>query len=168
MLVALAYVAAYFIHFPVVPAATFLKYDPKDVVIVLGGFVLGPIPCLIVATLTPLLEFATRNDSGIIGLVMNFAASASFCLPATIIYGKSNSFKRAALGLVVGTFVMTIVMLLFNYLLTPLYTNMERSEVLKLFLPALIPFNLSKGGINAAVTLLLFKPFRKAIKYENA
>lgn len=167
MFVALSYVAAYFIHFPVIPAAPFLKYDPKDVIITLGGFMLGPIPCLIISVITPLLEFLTRNSSGIIGFAMNVIAAISFTLPATLIYRKVKGFKGAIIGLIVATISMTIVMLCWNYILTPLYTDMERSEVLKLFLPALIPFNALKGAINSCFVIALFKPLQKILKTEN-
>ncbi len=167
MFVALSYVLAYFIHFPVIPAAPFLKYDPKDVIITLGGFMLGPIPCLIISVLTPLLELLTRNGSGIIGFTMNVFAAVSFTLPATLIYRKVKGFKGALIGLVVSTLVMTAVMLLWNYILTPLYTDNSRSDVLKLFLPALIPFNILKGVINSAFVLILFKPLQRVFKTEN-
>ena len=167
MFVALSFVAAYFIHFPVVPAAPFLKYDPKDVIITLCGFLSGPIPCLIVSVLTPLLEFFARNDSGIIGLTMNVVAAISFTLPATLFYRKTKDVKGAIVGLIFGTIIMTAFMLFWNYALTPLYTNMDRSEVIKLFLPALIPFNLIKGVINSVFVVALYKPLEKILKLEQ-
>ncbi len=167
MFVALSYVAAYFIHFPVIPAAPFLKYDPKDVIMTLGGFMLGPIPCIIISIITPLLEFFTRNGSGVIGFLMNVIAAISFTLPATLIYRRIKGFKGAIIGLITATIVMTVVMLLWNYLLTPLYTDTERSEVVKLFLPALIPFNMLKGAINSAFIIALFKPLQKIFKTEK-
>ena len=53
---------------------------------------------------------------------------------------------------------MTIVMTLWNIILTPIYTGWPRAEVVKLLLPAIIPFNLIKGGLNAGLTMLLYKP----------
>ena len=45
LLAALAFVATAipFFKIPVVPAAPYLKYDPKDVFLVLGGFIVGPL-----------------------------------------------------------------------------------------------------------------------------
>ena len=36
--------------------------------------------------------------------------------------------------------------------------GVSREEVAKLLLPAFLPFNLIKGGLNAAITMLLYKP----------
>ena len=53
---------------------------------------------------------------------------------------------------------MAAVMLLWNYLIAPIYMGMPREAVAELLLPAFLPFNLIKGSINTAVTLLLYKP----------
>lgn len=172
MFVAMAYVMAFVVHFPVLPIAPFLKYDPKDVVIVISGFILGPMPALIVSILTSLLEFITRNDSGIIGLVMNAIASVGFCCTAAIVYKRKRTIKGALIGLILGALVMTAVMLLWNYVLTPIYSGLPREEVVKLMIPALLPFNLGKGIINGALTMLLYKPLvtvlRKAKLIEES
>jgi len=52
---------------------------------------------------------------------------------------------------------MTVGMLLWNYLITPLYMGVPREAIAKMLLPAFLPFNLLKGGLNAAFTMLLYK-----------
>ena len=54
-------------------------------------------------------------------------------------------------------------MMLWNWLLTPLYMGVPREEVVKLLLPAFLPFNFIKGGLNAAITILLYKPALSAL-----
>ena len=49
-------------------------------------------------------------------------------------------------------------MMLWNYLVAPLYMGMPREDIAALLLPAFLPFNLIKGGLNAAITMLLYKP----------
>jgi hypothetical protein len=49
-------------------------------------------------------------------------------------------------------------MLFWNYFLAPIFMGYPREEVAKLLIPAFLPFNLIKGAINAAITLLLYKP----------
>ena len=53
---------------------------------------------------------------------------------------------------------MTIVMLLWNYLFTPIYLGYPREAVAEMLLPVFLPFNLLKGGLNMAITLLIYKP----------
>lgn len=45
-------------------------------------------------------------------------------------------------------------MLFWNYLIAPLYMGYSREAVAGLLLPAFLPFNLIKGCLNAAGTLL--------------
>ena len=56
------------------------------------------------------------------------------------------------------------VMLLWNYLVTPLYMGYPREAVVELLLPAFLPFNLLKGGLNASITFLLYKPIVTALR----
>lgn len=41
--------------------------------------------------------------------------------------------------------------------------GIPREAVAKLLVPAFLPFNLLKGGLNAAITMLLYKPIKKAL-----
>ena len=51
-------------------------------------------------------------------------------------------------------FTMICVMLLWNYLIALIYMGYPREAVVQLLLPAFLPFNLLKGGLNAAFTFL--------------
>ena len=62
---------------------------------------------------------------------------------------------------------MVCVMLLWNYLITPIYMGYPREEVVRLLLPAFLPFNFIKGGLNAAITMLLYKPVITALRYSG-
>lgn len=68
------------------------------------------------------------------------------------------------MGLLAGSIAMVIVMLLWNYLITPLYMGYPRETVVKLLLPAFLPFNLLKAGLNAGFTFLLYKPVISALR----
>ena len=70
----------------------------------------------------------------------------------------------AILGLTAGTLCMTAIMLLWNWLITPLYMKVDRSVVADMLIPVFLPFNLVKGGINATLTLLLYKPVVTALR----
>ena len=58
---------------------------------------------------------------------------------------------------------MTVCMLLWNYLISPLYMGISRAEIVPLLSTMFLPFNLLKAGINAVVTFLLFLPLRNAL-----
>lgn len=161
MLCAIAYVVMAVGRVPVV---LFLKYEPKDVVITLGGLIWGPLTACLVSVIVSFLEMVTVSDTGFIGLVMNILATCSFACTASAIYKKRRSLKGAVLGLAIGSLTTICVMLLWNYLITPLYMGIPREEVAKLLLPALLPFNALKVGLNGAFTFLLYKPVISALR----
>ena len=154
MLCALAYAAAAVGR---VPLVLFLKYDPKDVVIAVGGLLFGPLTSAAVALTVSLAEMFTISENGILGFFMNVVSSCSFACPAALVYRKWRTFAGAAAGLLCGWGCMVAVMLFWNYLVAPVYMGCSREEVAKLLLPAILPFNLIKGGKYAANTLLLYR-----------
>lgn len=155
MMCALAYVAMLVGRVPIV---LFLKYDPKDVIITIGGFIYGPMAAFAISALVSLVEMMTISDTGIIGCIMNILSSCSFACAAAYLYKRRRSMKGAVMGLVAGWLIMTAVMLLWNYFITPYYMGYPREAVAELLIPAFLPFNLLKGGLNAAITMLLYKP----------
>lgn len=161
MLSAIAYALVFVSHnlaIPLVPAVSFLSYDPKDIIIVIGGFMFGPMACLVVSLVVSLLEMVTISDTGLYGMVMNVISTCAFACTAALIYKKRRTMAGAVVGIVAGCLLMAGVMLLWNYIITPLYMGLPRAAVAGMLLPAFLPFNLLKGGINSAVTLLLYKP----------
>jgi len=161
MFCAIAYVVVVFVRIPVV---MFLKYEPKDVIITIGAFMMGPFTGFLISLIVSLVEMFTISDTGLIGFLMNVISTCAFACTAAYIYKKNHSMKGAAIGLFAGVVLMTISMLLWNYLITPLYLGVSRSEVVKILVPAILPFNLLKAGINMALTILLYKPVVTALR----
>ena len=142
----------------------FLDFEFKSVVICIGGFTLGPAAAIVLSILIPVVEFFSISGTGPIGLVMNIASTASFCCTACYISKRDHSKRGAVIGLAAATVVMTVVMVLWNYLITPLYQGVPRDVVAGMLLPLFMPFNLVKGGLNMAATLLLYKPVVTALR----
>lgn len=161
MLCALAYLVMVVIKIPVV---LFLKYEPKDVIITLGGFIFGPMASFIISFIVGIVEMVTVSDTGIIGCIMNILSSVSFACVAAFIYKKEHSRKGAIKGLLLGCVTMTVVMLLWNYLITPMYMGYPRDVVAAMLIPAFLPFNLLKSGLNSAILLLIYKPVVTALR----
>lgn len=147
-----------------IPVVLFLKYDPKDAIIALGGFLLGPVPAALISITVSFVEMLTASETGLIGFIMNVISTCAFVLPAAIFYQRKATFKSAAAGLAVGVIAMTAVMLLWNWLLTPIYMGYPRAAVEELLLPVFLPFNAGKGAANAVITLLIFPPVSRALR----
>lgn len=164
MLCALAYVMTAVGRIPIV---LFLKYDPKDVIIAIGGLIFGPLTSFIIATVVAFTEMFTISENGILGCFMNIISSCSFACTATFIYSKKRKLSGAIGGLFCGWGCQIVVMLLWNYLITPIYMGYPREAVVKLLIPAFLPFNLIKGGLNAAITMILYKPVITALRRSH-
>lgn len=158
MLAALAFLVMLVGRIPMVAAAPFLKYDPKDVIIIIGGFIFGPFAAFMISLVVSIIEMLTVSETGPIGAIMNLLSTCSFACLASVIYKKKHSIKGAVIGLVSGIALMVAVMLAWNYLLTPIYMGYPREAVAAMLLPVFLPFNLVKGGLNAGITLLIYKP----------
>ncbi len=162
MLTALALAVDFFIRLPNISG--FLTYEPKDVILTIGAFIYGPIAGIAMSFIVCLVEMVTVSTTGPIGLLMNFLASATFVGVASVIYHRKKTMGRAIIGLVSGSLAMIGIMLLWNYIMTPIYMGVPREAVLDLFLPLLIPFNAIKAALNSAVVLLLYKGVVTALR----
>lgn len=161
MLCAIAYVVMAIGRIPIV---LFLKYEPKDVIITIGGFIFGPLVTLIISIIVSLAEMVTVSDTGLIGFFMNVLSSCTFAFTASFIYKQKRTLTGAVYGLIAGWLLTTAVMLAWNYLMTPIFMNQPREVVAQLLIPAFLPFNLLKGALNSAFTLLLYKPLVIALR----
>ena len=158
---AMAIVLTAIIRFPIT-SLPFLKYDPKDVILTTAGFIFGPLVAILAAVIEVVVEMVTFSESGPWGAVMNIIATLSFSGIAAAIYHRKRTTKGAVLSLVCAVLSLTVVMALWNLVVTPIYTGFPRAEIVKL-MPVIIPFNLIKGGVNAALIILLYKPIKSAL-----
>lgn len=150
-----------------VPVFGFLTYDPKDVAIVITGFALGPIYSLLSSLVVALVELFTIGDTGLIGFFMNVIASIAYATTAAIVYKFQHTKKGAIYSLIAGTLVMTLCMILWNYIVTPIYMNQSREFVATLLVPVFLPFNMGKGIANSLIVLLIYKPIVRALRKTN-
>ena len=166
MLTALAYVVMWISK--ILPSVNgFLDFDFKHVVICIGGFIYGPVSAGLITVVVCFIEMITISGTGPWGCLMNIIGTASFCCTACYVYKKNHTMKGAVIGLSLGVIVMTALMLLWNYLVTPIYQGMPRSAIAAMLVPVFLPFNLVKGGMNMAATLLLYKPIVSALRHAR-
>ncbi len=158
ILSALSVVLMLFIRFPIFPTAPYLEYDPSSIPILIGTFLYGPLWGLALTVVASLIQGLTvSSSSGIIGIVMHIFATGAFSTVAGIVYKKEKSKKSAIVSLVLGGIAMTIVMVIWNYILTPVFTGMPREQVAAMLVPIIIPFNVIKAAINSVVVFLVYK-----------
>lgn len=164
LLSTLAFISVSLIKISLIPSAPFLNFDIRDSVILIGGLVYGPLAAIIVAFISGVMQFLFMNDgSGIIGFLMNFISTVSFTCTASFAYRLGKNYKIFFIGLILGCALMTASMLLWNYIITPVYMGVPRDVVASMLIPVFLPFNLLKGLINAAIAFAYFKPLQNIL-----
>lgn len=161
IMIALAYVSLFFIRIPIIPSASFLRLDLKDVFVLIPGLLFGPIYAFVGAICVSFLQMLYVSEYGVIGLVMNILSVSAYTLPVSIVYKMRHNKKGLCVGLVIGCVCMTGTMLFWNYLITPLYMGVSREVVSTMIVPAFLPFNLIKSGIDSIVVFLFFTMINK-------
>ena len=126
------------------------------------------------------IEMITVSETGVVGFAMNVLSTCAFACTAALIYKKLHTLKGAIIGLIAGWIAMAVIMVLWNYIVTPIYlaslthgfsdfealsesVKQIRPGVASMLIPVFLPFNLLKGGLNAAITMLIYKPVRVAL-----
>lgn len=163
ILCAMAMILTLMVHFPIVPAVNFLSYDPKDIVIVLGGFIYGPLVSFVMSAICSILEIFFRGGN-VIDVLMNMISTCMFACVASYMYVRNHTKKGAIIGLVIGVILTTVSMTIWNYLVTPYYYGMPREVVVGFLLPGIVPFNLIKSGVNSIIIYFLYKPIVGALR----
>ena len=157
---ALAYGVTFVFRIPV----SFLTFDAKDAILAVASFIYGPLAAIIMALIPALIELITISGTGIWGFVMNFASSACFAFTASLIYKFKRSLNGAIIGIFASVATTTALMMLLNIFVTPVYMGVSREAVIELLPTLLFPFNLAKTMMNAAITMLIYKPISVAMK----
>lgn len=167
MLGAISLVLVYVVHFPLIPAAVFLEYDPADIPILICAFAYGPAAGFLLTVVVSFIQGMTVSaQSGIIGIVMHILATGSCVLVAGTFYRRNKTRKTAVIALILGAIMQTIAMVLMNMVFTPLFMGAPLETVLAMMIPAIIPFNALKAGINCTITFFLYKSISHLIKGE--
>lgn len=156
MLAAIAVLLTLF-NFPLLPTADFLKFEFSDTAILIGTFVFGVPAGLALTFVASLLQSLLISFDFPWGWIMHFVATGTLVTVAGLIYRKKKGISGMIIALICGTLAMTAVMIPLNLIITPIYRGAPVEAVISLLLPAIIPFNLLKAGINSVVVFILFR-----------
>ena len=173
VMAAASLVAMLTIRFPIVPGATFLKYDPSDAVGLLTGLMMGPGAGVLTVFLKDVLFWILRGTDPF-GPLADFLAAATFVGVASAVSHRlwpmeegeatargtlrplhASALPAMALGVAVGTTARVVVMALANFPILYLEMGMPPARVAALMWPAIVPFNALKGLLNGALAMVL-------------
>lgn len=165
MLVAVSIVSLYVVPLlSFFPSAPFLQYDVADVPVLIGTMLFGPGSGLLILLLVSLIQGITISaSSGWIGILMHFCASGMLVLVSGLVYRKYQTVASLIIGLVLGALAMTGIMIPLNLFFTVRFMGAPYEFVKSLLVPAIIPFNLLKAGLNSIFAGILFYPLRSIL-----
>lgn len=177
MFAALTTVLYYFPKFPIAAIfPSFLELNFSDIPALIGTFTLGPLSGTIIICIKILLKLPATT-SGCIGELSDLFCGLALVIPAGLIYKYHRTFKGALAALAVATLCSTGLSLLTNrFIIIPAYSEMfggidaiagmmtalfpaiSAENFYSYYLPfSVLPFNLLRCLIAAAVTLLCYK-----------
>ena len=165
MFSAISVILVYLFRLSLFPAAPFLEYDMADIPIVLITFMYGPSAGLITTVIVSVIQGLTVSaGSGWIGILMHIFATGCYVLVAGNIYKRRKNMGWEIAAMVAGTLAMTVSMVIWNILFTPFLMGAPREQVMAILVPAIIPFNLFKAGVNSLAAYFVFKILQQVIK----
>ena len=150
-----------FVEFPLLPGVTWLKYDASAMPAMVCGFAFGPAAGLAVGIVGAVIHGILMADFS--GAIMNILVVTGFILPAALVYRRKRTFKSGVVGLVLSAVAATVMAILGNLVITPMWLGVPLDAVVAMILPILTPFNLIKAGINAVLTLIVYKSISNLI-----
>ena len=160
MLSAISVILVFLIRIPF-PGAPFLEYDPADVSIIITTLLYGPISGLIVTIVVSILQGITlSSSSGIIGIIMHILSTGVFVVVTGLLKGKGN-FLRVLLSVIAGALAMTLTMIVWNLIFTPLFMGQPFEAVKAMLIPIIIPFNLIKSFTNGIFAIIVYYLIKK-------
>ncbi len=168
LLAAIATILMFFPHFPILPAAPFLKVDFADVPALLASVTLSPFVGIIVELIKNLVHM-TSTDTGFVGEISNFIVGSVYCLSLGLL--SKYSFKNTLMNkkllwlLPISIVIQTFVAMLSNYfIIAPMYFGANSEKIMEFVIYSAIPFNLIKGALQAVVFYLLYRGIYPYIK----
>ena len=167
-------------------APSLYKLDLSEVPILILSFAYGPLAgvlCMFGKICVKLLIKGTT--SAFVGEIADFVIGCTLVLPAGLVYKKHRTKKGAGIACIAGTIIMAAVAAVVNavYLLPafskmyglPLEQILEMGKavpgigrfvgsVWSFVFVCVVPFNLVKGAVTSAVTMLLYKKLSPILK----
>ena len=177
-------VVLYFINVPLAFLfPSFLEINLSDLPILIGGFSLGPISGVIIALVRYLIKLPFSSTMTV-GELSDLINSLAFVLPASIMYYKNKTKKRAVIGILIGATCSVAVALVSNrFVVVPFYLELffkgdlgvlvqvckiipnittENFYSYYIFFAAL-PFNALRVVLVGTITIIVYKRISKLL-----
>jgi riboflavin transporter FmnP len=136
---------------------SFLKYDTSDIPVLVGALAFGPGIGVGLELMKNLLYGLVNGSADLVGLTANFAAGSLLVVGTTVVYRLSANRSWRWMAVASGAGLMTLLMIPLNTFLFLPVLGIRPTLISAMVINTLTPFNLVKGGLNAAVSLVLYE-----------
>ena len=158
--------------FPLPIAPTFMKMDFSDSVLIIGGFLTGPVYSLAMIFIKWIVKLIiTSTSTAYAGELSGLILNISFILPMSYFYNKNKTKKTAIILMIIFSITTSLIAIFTNvYMIFPLYGLSGNAivgpfkvlfpfvdSVWQVMLISILPFNLMKIAINSIIALVLYK-----------
>ena len=151
------------LSFPIFPMAPFLKLDFSFAVMLLAGYMLGPLSATIIAIVVNLLG-SIGSLGGITGAIANTSTAIVFVVLPTLCYRFKKGFKWVVIVLIVSSVLEIFVALITNRFINyPLYFKDQAKCQFEMHFWLLTLFNTIKCVANGTVTVILYKRLKNLL-----
>ena len=150
LLGALSLIIMLVVGIPLLPSASFLKYEPSGVIILIAAVLLGPLGGTTACLVKDLL-FLLIGAGNIFGVCSDFINTAIYAVTAGVLLRYSRSSLHRICAYLAAAVVSTLIMVPVNLVILPLEFGMAIQAVWEMMLPAILPFNLLKAIINSLI-----------------
>ena len=160
------------ISFSVPFMPSFIKLDFSEMPALIAAFSMGPLAGVAVCFVKNLINLPFTTTA-CVGEFANFLLGCCLVLPAGLLYQYRKNRKMALIGSLLGAAAMAAVGLPLNYFVTyPIYAKVLPLEAIVGMYQAIapgvdglfwcllffnVPFTFLKGGLDAAITFLVYK-----------
>lgn len=163
------------------------KVNAGELPCIIGAFAMGPVAGILIEAVKIILNIIINGtQTAFIGEFANFVMGCCFVLPASIVYFRYKTRKKALTGLALGTVICVVAGVLLNrFLLLPMYAGIyyggdvgrlvgeigKSADVVSgmgtLLVWIVVPCNLIKCVGVSIITMLIYKPVSHLIKQND-
>ena len=151
------------ISFPIFPMAPFLMLDFSFAIMLLAGYMLGPVSSIVIVVVVNLLG-AIGSSGGITGAVANTITALVFVVIPSFVYKYKKGLKWVILVLCASILLQSAVSLPMNrYVTFYIYHIGDPAGLFANVWWCILVFNIIKGVTNGLITILLYKRLKNLL-----
>lgn len=154
--------------------ASFLELDLSNVLVMLAGFMYGPVPAIIVTVVKELIHITVGSTGGV-GELANTIITTAYVLVPSIVYYYKKGFKTVIFTLLIACAIQTAISLLVNKYINfpffmggaPFVPNETSNSMFATLWTYVLLFNAIKSVVISIITILLYKKVSYLFKKIN-